>query len=329
VKNFTFFFIIVCTSFILSAGVSYADLDYGLLAYYPLNGNANDESGNENHGVELGNLKYVDGISGQAAIFDGINDCISILDSSSIQLGSDSFSFTMWLKADKFSGNNSRTSVRVLEKNNYPKTWWVIDILQDGSVEMEMGDSNSVIVTSISKKKISTNQWFFITIVIDRLNFKIQHYINGIFEGEGTISSKFVGDLDVVSKNLFLGSNWNKFSGCIDELRLYNRVISNYEIQKLYNNDCNYLDSDSDGVIDQWDECPDTPLNSYVNSKGCIANNNSAVSGQVLIKGQPLTQGNATLIQSGELFQKSQLDANGYYKFDKVVEEKSMNIMIK
>ena len=30
-----------------------------------------------------------------------------------------------------------------------------------------------------------------------------------------------------------------------------------------------YLDSDGDGVIDQWDNCPQTPSNSYVNKQGC------------------------------------------------------------
>ena len=31
-----------------------------------------------------------------------------------------------------------------------------------------------------------------------------------------------------------------------------------------------YLDSDGDGVIDQWDGCPETPSNSYVNQSGCV-----------------------------------------------------------
>ncbi len=30
-----------------------------------------------------------------------------------------------------------------------------------------------------------------------------------------------------------------------------------------------YLDSDEDGVIDEWDNCPDTPPNSYTDKEGC------------------------------------------------------------
>ena len=32
---------------------------------------------------------------------------------------------------------------------------------------------------------------------------------------------------------------------------------------------CSIIDTDKDGVIDQWDSCKQTPINSAVNSKGC------------------------------------------------------------
>jgi len=90
-----------------------------------------------------------------------------------------------------------------------------------------------------------------------------------------------------------------------------------------------YTDGDNDGVIDQWDQCPNTPENSYVNKNGCSYSDNSALSGRIYKKGHPLTQGSATLIQSGELFQKTSLDNNGYFKFDRVNEDQSINIMIR
>jgi hypothetical protein len=35
---------------------------------------------------------------------------------------------------------------------------------------------------------------------------------------------------------------------------------------------CDCTDSDSDGVPDSWDTCPDTPINSAVDSNGCVKN---------------------------------------------------------
>jgi hypothetical protein len=40
--------------FFVFAGPALADLNQGLVAYYPFNGNANDQSGNGNHGIVNG-----------------------------------------------------------------------------------------------------------------------------------------------------------------------------------------------------------------------------------------------------------------------------------
>ena len=45
---------IVFTIILLFTGVLFADIEEGLVAYYPFNGNANDESGHENHCVVNG-----------------------------------------------------------------------------------------------------------------------------------------------------------------------------------------------------------------------------------------------------------------------------------
>ncbi|MCK5231891.1 MAG: hypothetical protein KAR13_16585, partial [Desulfobulbaceae bacterium] len=55
-------------------GAAYADLTNGLVAYYPFDGNASDQSGNNNHGVENGGIQYKQGISGDSASFDGVDD---------------------------------------------------------------------------------------------------------------------------------------------------------------------------------------------------------------------------------------------------------------
>ena len=60
------------------SGIAQADLNNGLVAYYPFNGNVNDESGNANHGIKYGGINYIDGVFGKAASFDGINDYIKI-----------------------------------------------------------------------------------------------------------------------------------------------------------------------------------------------------------------------------------------------------------
>ena len=94
--------------------------------------------------------------------------------------------------------------------------------------------------------------------------------------------------------------------------------------------DCICTDSDNDGVINQWDNCPNTPMNSYVDKKGCsLLKNSSAVSGIINMKGQALKTGSAMLIQSGEIHQNSIIENNGIFEFNHVAEEKPFSVIIR
>jgi len=85
--------------------------------------------------------------------------------------------------------------------------------------------------------------------------------------------------------------NGTIYSGSIDNIRIHSRALSENEVLELYHTDnrCKMDDSDDDGVVDIWDECPETPENSYVNKNGCPEKDYSAVSGRINLKGQPHT----------------------------------------
>ena len=88
----------VFSLFILQALGQPAFLKEGLVAYYPFNGNANDESGNGNHGVVNGATLTNDrfGTSNNAFDFDGISNNIKI--GKNISLNSDYLSISIWFK---------------------------------------------------------------------------------------------------------------------------------------------------------------------------------------------------------------------------------------
>jgi len=90
-------------------------------------------------------------------------------------------------------------------------------------------------------------------------------------------------------------------------------------------------DSDGDGVIDQWDECPDTPRsNLYVDKHGCSPiSNSSPLSGLVIMKGKPLNNGKAILIQSGEIHQNCIINDKGAFEFNSVAEDKPFSVFIR
>ena len=73
-------------------------LDDSLVAYYPFNGNAMDESGNNNNGTVNGATSTTDrnGISNNAYYFDGDNDFIE----SSIGINQN-FTFSLWYQSNE------------------------------------------------------------------------------------------------------------------------------------------------------------------------------------------------------------------------------------
>jgi hypothetical protein len=93
----------VTLTFELAEGMS--PIESGLVAYYPFNGNANDESGNGNDGNVTGATLTSDGLGNPSGAysFDGMDDYIRVPDDDSLDL-SDGLTIMAWIKSDDTSG---------------------------------------------------------------------------------------------------------------------------------------------------------------------------------------------------------------------------------
>ena len=87
------------------------DFAEGLVAYYPFNGNAKDESGNGNDGEVKGAALAADrhGEDGKAYSFDGKNNSIKVSDHADLQLGSTG-TVTLWGLARSNTGRGAFVS---------------------------------------------------------------------------------------------------------------------------------------------------------------------------------------------------------------------------
>ena len=71
--------IFICVSMILITSIStYAGINDGLVAYYPFESNANDESGNNFNGTVFGTPQFRDGKIGGSIKFDGAYGYVSL-----------------------------------------------------------------------------------------------------------------------------------------------------------------------------------------------------------------------------------------------------------
>ena len=86
-------------------------LNFGLVGWWPFDGNASDMSGNENHGTVNGATLGADrfGQVGMAYDFDGVDDFIVVSDSNKFDFENRGFSISSWVK--KFSQVNSNVGM--------------------------------------------------------------------------------------------------------------------------------------------------------------------------------------------------------------------------
>jgi hypothetical protein len=217
---------------LVTSCTNHLKLKKGLVAYYPFNGNAHDESGNKNDGKITGAAFVADkfGNSGKALSFDGIDNCVEIPNSPTINI-TGSLSISCWIyprRAEKWES-------------------WVCKVNTNGSkaqYRFGFGDPapasfGMTIFNSrwydywINKNVIHLNTWSHVLTIADQEKHIIYYYVNGNLIGTITGIKNFVASEDP----LFIGhqrDDYNFFDGLIDEVRIYNRVLNNREVRALY-----------------------------------------------------------------------------------------------
>lgn len=219
------------------------DLKKGLIAYYPFNGNANDESGNAKNGVLVNGTSFstdAKNVENKAANFDGVDDYIRIQDQSSY-FARDKMTFSL-----QFNLRNVNVRSSLISKTGWNTPSAVsygvgISLDNQPTIEFSVADpidcSTIWLYNSYSSTKSTTalqnNRWMHITIVY---NFGLEIlYINGQYNSARVSNYSSLKRCDVA--DLKIGGWWKddiiSIEGKIDELRIYDRVLAENEIEKL------------------------------------------------------------------------------------------------
>lgn len=214
------------------------DYDPSLITYYPFNGNANDESGNGNNGTVSGATLTTDrfGVPNKAYTFDGVNDYIELPD-----LPTKSFPLTFSAFFLKKSNANGKGYLYISDKwDQYQGDYqgFNIHLMDNGSIWGGFGgDSNKANYFYSADNQFNLDQWYHLCIVFEDYH-NIRIYLNGTLlptteshPDYNTIYNTSVTDKIGASSD---GQNRFFYYGSIDDLRIYNRVLSNQEILDLY-----------------------------------------------------------------------------------------------
>jgi hypothetical protein len=229
---------------------AHAGINDGLVAYYPFNGNANDESGIGHNGIVYGSTLTTDRLGNPNSAFSFNGTASDYVDVGLMTINLP-VTVALW-----FNSTSINDQYNMLFGWNDPNpNYNGINIMAngDGKIRARIGSYTNDMIPNIIVD--GDSKWHCVVISRD-LNNDRKLYVDGTLEGSSGDGDSFGA---TPTHNLFIGKSfrpdsegWNEhFKGIIDDVRIYNRILSESEIQKLFD-----LDQDGDGVADNIDNCP-------------------------------------------------------------------------
>jgi sialidase-1 len=193
---------------------------------------AKDSSGCANDGDVW--ATWATGKFGSAVSCDSTSSHVVVRDDPTLQFGTSDFSIELWVCPTMLEIESRDARRRFMSKDNFPHTWWNLNITPDGKPFLEMVDANKARCGNRPNGTIPENAWTHLVIVIDRTGGKTKYYFNGRLDSMQDIPSAFVGALDVAGRALSIGSSWQPFVGLLDEVKIYKRALTDAEIEASY-----------------------------------------------------------------------------------------------
>lgn len=218
------------------------DVTTGLVAYYPFNGNANDASGNTNHGTVQGNVTLTTdrfGNSNKAYSFPGNpNSFIDCGNNPTIQVRG-ALSLSAWIYMDggainprilQYSGQSGNggyaafvdgtsNTNRILHATNY----------NNGGSGTGFCCSST---QGFSVPALSWHHFVYTTSATGLAKMYINGNLVGEYQGVPVTNITYANTLNIGK----LPGGSDAWGGKLDEIRIYNRVLNTAEISYLYQN---------------------------------------------------------------------------------------------
>ncbi len=205
----------------------------GLVAYYPFNGNAIDETGNGHDGAIIGEVALCEDRKGNvnsAYRFSGEPfNYISVEDAVDLHLSTFTLNAWMYIDADDYSIN----AFLICKGRDVNDGSYCLRI-HDVNAQNYYGGINGAGVEELPEVRV----WHMLTGTVQGDQAKF--YIDGVLMDEKTLSSSFEYNNE---ESMALGMHYYSgvpdfytypLLGMLDDVRIYNRVLTIEEIQALF-----------------------------------------------------------------------------------------------
>ena len=206
----------------------------GLVGYWPFDGQyttstagTTDVSGNGGWGTFTNGVGVTGGISGQAAKIDGVDDYVSVADKDSLDWTGGGWSVEAWV----FISGVSTDWVHLIDKGN--SNYW-LDLSGGASAGKEIAFYTSIGGNwSSGYVPLPNNEWHHVVGVGDDTAKTLKIYLDGRL---GTPAGSYTGSPSANTGALVFGAlaGARYANGMLDEIRMYNRVLSADEVMQHY-----------------------------------------------------------------------------------------------
>lgn len=218
------------------------DVKGGLVGYWKFDegtgASAIDYSTYRNHGSLIGSPIRTNGILGGALRFNGTSMRVDVANTSSLNITSPSITVCGWmyrLIATRYNVIFTRRSGGNLQ---YQLTWVRSNEGTHGNkIRIDLGMSGGIVSFNSTLAYAQVNQWVFLAATYDGANVRIY------FNGNNAVTTPETRNIDTKAVTEFIGYDGaGNYSECIiDDVRVYNRAITEQEIKVLYRNGASKL----------------------------------------------------------------------------------------
>ena len=263
-KGLILFFLLAVLIALNSSPIAGDAASSGLVAYYPFDSNnANDASGNGHDGIVGGGTVWkADGKRGGA--FEFVTRSVTggiYTDGTPFNFGTGDFTFSLWTYPYETAPFHDSDCIIISRYVYLDLRFWRGGLGADVS-QWQSGPSDN------SGTPINLNEW--IHIVLKRQGSTVSLYKNGVLVGENQNSGSISSDYQLVIGDgpggITCGSIWGPtesmcgYNGMIDELKIYNRALSEEEIQAEFTGIPLYTAECGNNITDEGEQCDGTDL---------------------------------------------------------------------
>jgi hypothetical protein len=223
--------------FLFSASFSLASLNDGLVAHWNFNEGAGSTLGESINGLNgtIHGATWTQGVAGSALSFDGSNDYVEMQVPNTLKIDLP-FTFSAWVKVHARSTKQQYIIVNDDSVSQYLGA--VVSIMPSGVLGIGYNDggpgTSSDRRSKIGNTSLNLDTWYHIAVIMSGPT-NMHTFINGVEDsgyytgsGDGIAYSPY-GSAYIGTSNPGIGT----LNGLIDDLRMYDRVLTSQEIAQL------------------------------------------------------------------------------------------------